>query len=138
MMVLVGRVRAGYGDASQTLERARPHICAATGLLMLRPGTLNVELEHEYNGDPDFIIPAAQVNDIHGLHIERCLVGGLRGVLVRNDFGAPRSGWRNNPLSILEIMSEHSLRREPDLTDGERITAGAHTLSCGAPSAAPI
>ena len=90
-------------------------MCTAAGLQDLKRGTLNVEIERDYHSRPDYVIPAAQVNDVHGLHLERCRVRGLRS---QNDFGAPRPGWRNNPLNVLELMSEHHLRSELSLEDG--------------------
>lgn len=115
--MLTGKVCAGLGDASRTLERAKPHICALTGISGLRSGTLNVKFAHDYHIVPDYMLSAEHVNDVHGLHLQRCRVHGWRCVIVRNDFGAPRPGWRNNPLHIVEIMSDHYLRHERQLED---------------------
>jgi CTP-dependent riboflavin kinase len=88
-----------------------------TGIAGLKSGTLNVKLAHDYHVDPDHVVRAELVNDVHGLHLQRCRVRGRRCVIVRNDFGAPRPGWRNNPLHVVEIMSDQHLRHELHLED---------------------
>jgi CTP-dependent riboflavin kinase len=128
IVVLVGRVAGGFGQASGNLAPVAALVCRRMGLPGCHPGTLNVRLDVPYFVDSEAEITAAEYHGWERLLLRRCCIRGLRGVIVRPE--THHTGNGHGP-ACLEILAEVHLRTALALADDDTVevtTGGA--LSC--------
>lgn len=126
MKILHGLITAGYGMATPNLNRVMSLIESRIGLANLVPGTLNVHIPEEYIVPADaLILPHEypynrQSNLGETIKLQRCLVAGYRGIVVRPDsheFGAGQFHGK----ACLELMGQIHFRAALGLADGNMI-----------------
>lgn len=128
IVVLVGRVTGGFGQASGNLAAVAALVCRRMGLPRYHPGTLNVRLNAPYFVEPEAEIAAAEYHGWERLLLRRCCIGGVRGVIVRPE--THHTGNGHGP-ACLEILAEVHLRTALALADNDivEVTTGG-VLPC--------
>jgi CTP-dependent riboflavin kinase len=122
----LGTVTTGYGMATPNLHPVMSLIEARTGLLHLVPGTLNVTIPEEYIVIADALILPEEYpyNRQSGLSetikLQRCLVAGHPGIIVRPDSHELGSGQFHGK-ACLELMGQLHFRAALHLSDGSTI-----------------
>ena len=127
-MLLAGRVTQGFGVATNNLASVAALICERTGLGSVYPGTLNLRLKTPYFVESTIEISAAEYHGWERLLLQRCCLGGTRGVIVRPETHHTGNG---HGAAYLEIVSEVHLRTVLAIKDGDTlvITTGDR-LAC--------
>lgn len=126
MKVFLGTVTTGYGMATPNLHPVMSLIEARIGLPHLVPGTLNVTISEEYIVSADALILPEEYpyNQQSGLgetiKLQRCLIAGHPGILVRPDSHELGSGQFHGK-AYLELMGQIHFRSALRLTDGSTI-----------------
>ena len=118
MILLRGTISdQGFGLAGKNLPHVVPLIPQRTGLPKLVPGTLNVRLPDPYYVDaPDAVITAAEYNGVEVVKLQRCVVSGLRAIIMRPDTHERIPGFGHGPGHI-ELLSAYHLRTALGLAD---------------------
>jgi CTP-dependent riboflavin kinase len=128
IVVLVGSVAHGFGQASGNLASVASLVCRRMGLPRAHPGTLNLRLSAPYIVQPEAEIAAAEYHGWERLLLRRCCVRGLRGVIVRPETHETGNG--HGP-AYLEILAEVHLRSALALADGDLVeVATGGTMTC--------
>jgi ADP-heptose:LPS heptosyltransferase len=128
MVILVGQVARGFGQAARDLAAVADLICAHTGLRSVHPGTFNVRLTDPYLFESDAEITTTEFHGRERLRLKRCSVGGLRGVIVRPE---THDAGNAHGSSYVEILAEVHLRDALRLNDGDPIeVAVGRGLAC--------
>jgi CTP-dependent riboflavin kinase len=123
MQYLQGRVRpkgSGFGVAGKYLAHVEHLICERTGLPSLIPGTLNVGLEYQFIVLPDATISAKEYNDHEVIKLQRCVVRGVRAVIMRPHTHELSPPGGHGP-KHLELLSHRHLRDYLRLSDNETL-----------------
>src|SRR5262249_618633 len=110
----------GFGVATTNLAHLRDVIIQRTGLPDLVPGTLNVPLDAPFLVSPDALISPEEYNGTHSIKLQRCLIRGVRAVIMRPHTHELPRPWGHGP-AHLELMSHKHLRRHLGLEDNEAI-----------------
>jgi CTP-dependent riboflavin kinase len=126
MKLLRGAVTTGYGMATPNLNPVMSLIESRIGLANLVPGTLNVDISEEYIVPADaFILPheypynrQSHLNET--IKLQRCLVAGFKGIVVRPDSHELGSGQFHGK-AYLELMGQIHFRSALNLADGSLI-----------------
>ena len=107
----------GLDVASANLAPVEHLIIERTGLPSVVPGTLNIVLAGSYVVEPDAEITAAEYNQIEVIKLQRCILRGVRAVIMRPDSHelTPRG------IGRLELMSHYKLRTHLKLDDNEEV-----------------
>jgi CTP-dependent riboflavin kinase len=115
--ILRGNISSGCGIAGDNLAPVEHLIRERTGLHSLEKGTLNIILEAPYIVTPVATITAAEYNGTETIKLQRCVIRGLRAIIMRPDTHElpPTNGLQ------LELLSEHHLRSTLNLVDGDPI-----------------
>ena len=122
MRVFKGTVTEGYGVAARNLAPVMALIEARTGLLNLVEGTLNVSIPEEYIVRPDAQIEPdeypfnKQENTRETIKLQRCLVAGYKGLIMRPDSHEVGAGQFHSKRH-LELMGQKNFRQTLGLTD---------------------
>ncbi|HZV89017.1 MAG TPA: DUF120 domain-containing protein [Candidatus Binatus sp.] len=122
MKVFKGTVTAGYGIATRNLAPIMALIENRTGLANLAQGTLNVNIPEEYIVRPDALISPDEypynnlANSRETIKLQRCLVDGYRGLIMRPDSHEIGTGQFHGK-SHLELMGQRNFRQTLDLAD---------------------
>jgi CTP-dependent riboflavin kinase len=126
MKIFLGTVTSGYGMATRNLDPVMPLIEARIGLPGLVPGTLNVHIPEEYIVPPDALILPNEYpyNRQSGLaetiKLQRCLVAGYKGLIVRPDSHELGAGQFHGK-ACLELMGQIHFRTALHLVDGSPV-----------------
>jgi CTP-dependent riboflavin kinase len=126
MKIFLGTVTSGYGMATRNLDPVMSLIESRIGLRNLVPGTLNVHIPEEYIVPPDALILPDEYpyNRQSGLgetiKLQRCLIAGHKGLIVRPDSHELGSGQFHGK-AYLELMGQIHFRTALHLTDGSPI-----------------
>lgn len=121
--VLRGKVQprgSGFGVAGKNLAHVEHLILARTGLPLLVPGTLNVAIEHRYIVAGDAEISAREYNGFETIKLQRCVVRGVRAVIMRphtHELDPPAGHGPKH----LELLSHRHLRDRLELGDREAL-----------------
>jgi CTP-dependent riboflavin kinase len=120
MKILRGTVSGeGFGIAAVNLAPVVPLILERTGLPSVVSGTLNVRLTDEYFvTTPDALITASEYFIGEEIKLQRCIVRGLRALIVRPEPQERIPGYGHGPAHI-ELMSPYHLRSTLQLSDGD-------------------
>ncbi|MGH8546699.1 MAG: hypothetical protein ACREX3_24405 [Gammaproteobacteria bacterium] len=108
----------GLHVAGPNLADVEPLIIERTGLPSVQRGTLNIYgLAEPYIVQADTEIAAAEYNGTESIKLQRCIIRGIRAVIMRPDSHelTPRG------LARLELMSQYHLRTHLDLKDDEDV-----------------
>ena len=122
MKIFTGIVTTGYGLATPNLAPVVALIEARTGLSNLAPGTLNVKILEEYIVQSDALINPdeypfnRETNLGETIKIQRCLVAGYKGLIVRPDSHEIGAGQFHGK-SYLELMGQKHFRTLLGLAD---------------------
>lgn len=121
MKILTGNVSSNtFGVAANNLAGVMHLIEARMGLTSLKPGTLNVRIQEEYIVIADATISPQEYGLPETIKLQRCLVSGLRAIIMRPDTHEKRPNWGHGK-AHLELMSPFHLRRTLVLNDGDEI-----------------
>jgi CTP-dependent riboflavin kinase len=126
MKVFIGIVTAGYGVAARNLDPVMTLIESRTGLANLVRGTLNVNISEEYIVQADALINPdeyplnKQENTRETIKLQRCLVAGHRGLIMRPDSHELGAGQYHGK-KYLELMGQKNLRETLSLGDGSTV-----------------
>jgi CTP-dependent riboflavin kinase len=116
MKVFNGTVTAGYGIATRNLAPIMALIESRTGLANFAQGTLNVNIPEEYIVRPDALISPDEypynklANSRETIKLQRCLVAGYRGLIMRPDSHEIGAGQFHGK-SHLELMGQKNFRQ---------------------------
>ena len=116
MKVFNGTVTVGYGIATRNLAPIMALIESRTGLANLAQGTLNVNISEEYIVRPDALISPDEypynklANSRETIKLQRCLVAGHRGLIMRPDSHEIGAGQFHGK-SHLELMGQKNFRQ---------------------------
>jgi CTP-dependent riboflavin kinase len=113
---LLGKPVEGCKVASASLKELTPRICDISGLWELKPGTLNIRLQHAYEECPDFTLPPCDEHPNESVSFQRCRVLGHDALIMRTHNGKKYHG-----LEVLEIMSEVNFRDRYTLSEEAEI-----------------
>ncbi len=120
MRSVQGIVRSGIGDHARWVLLLQEHYARKTGAT-LHPGTLNVELTHEWSVPAGS--PTLEPEEYGGrvrIHIVRCRFMGEAAWILRTE--ANERGDGDHEKSIVEIASPLHLRKAYALKDGAQVT----------------
>lgn len=126
MKTFLGHVATGYGLATPNLNPVMSLIESRIGLAQLVPGTLNVRIPEEYIVPADALIlpheyPYNRQSQLgETIKLQRCLVAGHRGIIVRPD-SHERGAGQFHGKACLEVMGQIHFRSALHLTDGSAI-----------------
>lgn len=126
MKSFLGTVTSGYGMATPNLHPVMALIESRIGLPNLVPGTLNVSIPEEYIVPADaLILPEEypynkQSNLGETIKLQRCLVAGYKGLVVRPDSHELGAGQFHGK-AYLELMGQVHFRDVLGLTDGSTV-----------------
>ena len=127
-MLLAGHVTQGFGVATSNLEAVSALICERTGLASVYPGTLNLRLKKPYFLGARIEVSADEYHGWERLLLERCCLGGIRGVIVRPETHDTGNG--HGP-AYLEIVAEVHLRSALRIRDRDTLViAVGDELAC--------
>jgi hypothetical protein len=131
---LRGNVSSGCGIAGDNLAHVVTLILQRTGLRSVVKGTLNITLDAPYIVTPVATIEAAEYNDIETIKLQRCVIGGLRAIIMRPDTHErpPTRGLQ------LELLSEYHLRSTLNVADGDPIELRSKGVRNGGPPLAEL
>ena len=124
--VFIGIATKGYGVAARNLDPVMALIEARTGLANLVSGTLNVNISEEYIVRPDALINPdeyplnRQNNSRETIKLQRCLVAGHKGLIMRPDSHEIGAGQYHGK-SHLELMGQKHFRQVLGLTDKSEV-----------------
>lgn len=110
-MELKGKVRDGLGNASFWVKKIEDVFFNKYGIKLFH-GTLNIELEEEYELQNYWIINPEEYGGTQKVYVEKCKLLGHRSYIVR----AQNSVHKSN---ILEIVSNVNFRKKYNLKNGE-------------------
>jgi CTP-dependent riboflavin kinase len=136
MRVFVGTVTGGYNEAARNLDPVMGLIEARTGFANLVRGTLNVNIPEEYIVRPDALINPdeyprnKEMNDRETIKLQRCLVAGHKGLIMRPDsheIGAGQYHGKNH----LEVMGQRNFRETLGLIDGSVVEVQVEVTMSG-------
>lgn len=83
-------------------------------------GTLNVELDKEYNLKNNLtILHKEEYGGTQEVFIKECNVLGHKSYIVRTEKNSTKNG--DHPLNVIEIISDINFRKEYNLNDGDSI-----------------
>ena len=126
MKLFLGTVTTGYGMATPNLHPVMSLIEERIGLSRLIRGTLNVIIPEEYIVAADALILPDEYpyNKKSGLRetikLQRCLIAGHPGIIVRPDSHEFGSGQFHGK-AYLELMGQIHFRSVLHLTDGSTL-----------------
>ncbi len=109
-----------YGVASNNLKKVMSLIETRMGLPNLQPGTLNVRIQEDYIVIADATISPQEYGMPETIKLQRCLVGGLKAIIMRPDTHETRVNWGHGK-DHFELMSRFHLRNTFCLNDNDEI-----------------
>lgn len=117
---LTGKVGSGKGDFAQWIAKLSEHYERKTGLRLF-PGTLNIDLDHEYRLPENPIrLEGAEYGGTVGVNLVPCTIFGRRAFILRTD--ASEAGTGDHSRHVVEIATDIKLRDAYGLTDGSIVT----------------
>lgn len=123
MKLFLGTVTSGYGMATPNLNPVMSLIESRIGLPNLVAGTLNVHIPDEYIVPADALILPSEYPYNRQSHLgetiklQRCLVAGYKGIVIRPDSHELGSGQFHGK-AYLELMGQIHFRITLGLVDG--------------------
>ena len=109
--------KKGFGIAGDNLAPVVPLILERTGLRSLEKGTLNLSLKEPYIVKADAVITGKEYFSGETIKLQRCLVRGIRAVIMRPDTHERTPPFGHGP-AHLELLSEYHLTSELGLSPG--------------------
>ena len=117
MAILTGRVVSGVGNFSYWIERLKDHYEQKTGLKLF-PGTLNIQLDHEYTVSPGAKrLEGREYGGEVTVFIVPCRVLDEEAVILRTELNEREAG--THARTIVEVACEVKLREKYGLRDGD-------------------
>ena len=117
-MILKGRVIKGMGKARIFVNMMEKSFFEKTNM-QLYPGTLNIELENEYDLNIDYLIKPEEYGGTFNVQIQKCEVLGNLAYMVRSEKNTKDNGDYNK--NIIEIVSNINFREKYNLKDRDKI-----------------
>jgi CTP-dependent riboflavin kinase len=119
-MTLEGKIKSGLGEASFWVKKIEK-IFEEITKIKLFPGTLNIELNQEYNlKNPTYILTKEKYKGTENLYIKECILFGHKSFIIRTEKNSTKEG--DHPLNIIEIVSDINFRKSYNLKDGDSIS----------------
>ena len=115
-MILRGQVTKGLGKAKIFVNMMEKTFCEKTNM-KLYLGTLNIELEDEYDLNVDYLIKSEEYGGNFNVQVQKCEVLGNVAYIVRSEKNTKNNGDYNK--NIIEIVSNINFREKYNLKDGD-------------------
>lgn len=112
-MILKGKVKTGLGNASFWIKKIEEAFYRIESIRLFH-GTLNIELEEEYELKNYWIISKDEYGGTQDVYIQECEVFGERSYIVRSEKTAHK-------FSIIEIVSNVNFREKYSLKDDDEV-----------------
>ena len=117
-MILKGKVTKGLGRAKIFVNMMEKSFYEKTNM-QLYPGTLNIELENNYDLNVDYLIKPEEYGGTFNVQIQKCEVLGNLAYMVRSEKNTKDNGDYNK--NIIEIVSNINFREKYNLKDRDKI-----------------
>jgi len=117
-MILRGKVIKGMGKAKKFVNMMEKTFYKKTNL-QLYAGTLNIELEKEYDLNVDYLIKPEEYGSNFNVQAQKCELLGNVAYIVRSEKNTKNNGDYNK--NIIEIVSDVNFREKYGLKDGDEI-----------------
>lgn len=117
-MILKGKIIKGLGKAKIFVNMMEKSFCEKTNM-QLYPGTLNIELENEYDLNVDYLIKPEEYGGTFNVQVQKCEVLENVAYIVRSEKNIKDNGDYNK--NIIEIVSNINFREKYNLKDGDEI-----------------
>ena len=117
-MILKGKVIKGLGKAKTFVNMMEKSFCEKTNM-QLYPGTLNIELENNYDLNVDYLIKPEEYGGTFNVQVQKCEVLGKVAYIVRSEKNIKDNGDYNK--NIIEIVSNINFREKYNLKNGDEI-----------------
>lgn len=117
-MILKGKVTKGLGKAKTFVNMMEKSFCKKTNM-QLYPGTLNIELENDYDLNVDYLIKSEEYGGAFNVQVQKCEVLGNVAYIVRSEKNTGGNGDYNK--NIIEIVSNINFREKYNLKNGDEI-----------------
>ena len=118
-MILVGKVKSGFGNASYWMKKAEEAFEKKLGTKLFN-GTLNVKLEDEYILEGNILVlHKEEYGGSQEVYIKECNVLGHKSYIVRTSKNSAKGG--DHPLDLIEIISDVNFREKYNLKDDDNI-----------------
>ena len=117
-MILRGQVIKGLGKAKIFVNMMEKTFYEKTNM-QLYPGTLNIELENEYDLNVDYLIKPEEYGGDFNVQVQKCKILGNIAYIVRSEKNIKNNGDYNK--NIIEIVSNINFREKYNLKNGDEI-----------------
>ncbi len=108
-----------FGNASFWMQKAESAFEKKLGKKLFN-GTLNIELEKEYNLQGNLnILHKEEYGGTQDVYIKECEVLGHKSYIVRTEKNSTKNG--DHPLNLIEIISDVNFREKYSLKDNDII-----------------
>lgn len=108
-MILKGKVKTGLGNATFWVKKIEDLFYNKEGIRLFH-GTLNIELEDEYELRNYWTISKEEYGGTQDVYVQECRLFGKKSYIVRSEKTAHKS-------NILEIVSDINFRKTYNLKD---------------------
>ncbi len=112
-MVLKGKVKTGLGNATFWVKKIEDLFYNKEGIRLFH-GTLNIELEDEYELRNYWTISKEEYGGTQDVYVQECRLFGEKSYIVRSEKTAHKS-------NILEIVSDINFRKTYNLKDEDEV-----------------
>ena len=114
---LEGKVKSGFGVGAKYIEMMNKAFKEKYGI-MLYPGTLNIEVEEPFILESEERILKNEYNGNQDVIIKKVKFFNKEVYIVRPELNNKTDG--EQPVNVIEIVSDINLRQEYDLKDGDK------------------
>lgn len=112
-MILIGKVKTGLGNANFWVKKIENIFYEKTGMKLFS-GTLNIQLETEYELQDYWVIHGKEYGGTQEVYVQQCKILGNTAYIVRAEKTAHKS-------DIIEVVSNIKFRDVYNLKDEDII-----------------
>lgn len=119
-MILKGKVKSGFGQASFWMKKAEQVFYNKIGVKLFY-GTLNIELDKDYELKGNLtVLHKEEYGGTQEVYMQECEILGHKSYILRTDKNMSEN--RDHPLNLIEIVSDVNFREKYNLKDGDEIS----------------